>query len=186
MCLVEDIILCCTAVTEQFCEAFLVCLGSHSLCCGIIHHVALRLYFWFFSIFLCVCSDRENVLSGRTRLLLLPGERKTTFVLCGDETWRCLLYYRLTPCCWRGLERYVSELKHCTNMSIFLLIWANILNLNSQYLLSGGLSRPSLVFPVCIFTSATGYLEPVRCLLYCLPLLQAAFVVHVSWDLRSI
>lgn len=117
-----------------------------------IPHITLSLYFCFFSIpFFCVCSDRENALSGRTRLLLFPEEGKSTFVLCVDETWRCLHTYKLTPCCWRrGSERCVSKLKHSSNMSIFLLVWADILNLNSQCLLSGGLSGPSLTRLSCL------------------------------------
>lgn len=172
---------------QQFCKAFPVCLRWHSLGGGVISHIALRLLFFLLSFF-CVCSVRANVLGGRTRLLLLPGEGKSTFVLCGDETWRCLHTYKLTPCCWRGGQRDVRQNQSTvvTCLSFYPYEWAYWIWIVGVFWVVVCQDRHSLVFPVCIFTSVIGYLETVRCLWYCLPFLQAAFAVRVSWSLGSI
>lgn len=131
-----------------------MCLGSHSLCCGIIPQIALRLLFCslFLFFFLCVCSDRMYSVAGWDCFRLL---RKANQCLCsGDETGRYLHTYELTGCCWRrGSERCVSKLKHCSNMSIFLLIWVDILNFWIVSVIWVVVCQDchSFVFPVCMF-----------------------------------
>lgn len=170
---------------QQLCEAFPVCLVSRSLYCGSIPHVALRLYDWVFSIpfFFCIvmeCAQWQDQIASAHW-----GREINVCALCG---WNLKMppYLQVKPCWRRESGRNVSKLKHCSKTPISLLIWANILNLSSHCLLSGGLSGWSLIFPVCIFAAITGYLVPVRYLLYCLPELQAAFSVHVSWGLQRI
>lgn len=150
---------------QQLCEAFLVCLGSCSLCSGNIPHVALT-GFSPFLFFLCVvleCAQWQDQIAPAPW-----GKEINICALCG---WNLNMppYLQVKPCWRRESERNVSKLKHCSKTPISLLIWADILNLSSHCLLSGGISGWSLIFLVCIFTAVTGYLEPVRYLLYCLP-----------------